>query len=145
MSTVTISKIYVQLLDGSTAWVPINGKQIADNVYQVLDDPEFDGWEDHPLYIFEFYPGDLIELVEHTFSDGQIGLVAGRLVKEGEWKDRRMNEFKFKATFGQLIIDKQTAIKYRKEIERIKTDISNGEVFYNGIHDSIDNFKKLEE
>ena len=116
-------KIYIQLLDGSTAWASVDATKVADNQYKILDDKEFTDYVD-PLYLHEFYPGDTVELEPHTFMDGTKGQVAKKLVNMGQWSDRRFNEFKFKATLGQLTINQQTADKYQDEIARVKKEHS---------------------
>jgi hypothetical protein len=56
----TEEKIYIQLLDGSTSFVPVNATKLSDNQYEILDDKEFTEYVDF-LYVDEFYPGDIVE------------------------------------------------------------------------------------
>ncbi len=39
---VVTDKVYVQLIDGSTAWVSTNAHKLNDNEYLILHDNEFD-------------------------------------------------------------------------------------------------------
>jgi len=52
-------KIYVQLLDGSTAWAPIDAKRVGKKQY--VD----------PHHLLEFYQGDTVKLGPETFPDGR--------------------------------------------------------------------------
>ncbi len=140
----TTEKIYIQLLDGATAFIPIEAMRLSSNQFQIVDNSEFTAYID-PLYIHEFYPGDIVELGLHQFQNGSTGEVALKLIKAGQWPDRKLNEFKFKATLGQLSVDKETANKYRNEIEKIKTSITKGQAYYQGILDVIDSLEKLIE
>jgi len=137
-------KIYIQLLDDSTAWVPTKAEKLEENRFKILEEGEFlefplDEW---PLHLFEFWPGDIVELGTHTFSDGHKGLIASKLIESGHWPERKFAEFKFKATMGQLEINEETADIFKLEIERIKSENSKGEFFYPAILGTI---KKLEE
>jgi len=140
--TATADKIYIQLLDGSTAYVPINARQITDNKYEILADSEYTDYVD-ALYLFEFYPGDIVELSAHTFSGGTAGQVATKLVKQGQWQDRKFNEFKFKATLGQLSITKQIADNYKEEIKRVINESKAGQFFYPTLLETTDKLSKL--
>jgi hypothetical protein len=124
----TTEKIYIQLLDGSTSWVPVDALRMTDNQYEIVEDKEYTESVD-PLYLHEFYPGDIVELGFQIFHDGKTGQVAKKLI-EGQWPDRHFKEFKFMATKGQLKIDKQTAEKHIIEIERIIKEYSAGQFFY---------------
>ncbi len=130
-------KIYIQLLDGSTAWAPVDAKRISDNIYEILEDKEYTDYV-HPLYLHEFYPGDIVELGQHTFENGTIGQVAKKLVKKGHWTDREYNVFKFNATLGQIAIDKKTADLYLNEIKRFKIEYLNGQFFYPSLIETVD-------
>lgn len=135
-------KIYIQLLDGATAYIPVNAIRLSNSQFQILDDKEFKDYVD-TLYVHEFYPGDIVELGPHKFHDGSTGEVALKLIKSGQWPDRKLNEFKFKATLGQLTIDRLTANNYRNEIEKIKISIAKGQIFYQDILDAINSLDNL--
>ena len=137
-------KIYIQLLDGATAFIPVDAIRLSGKQFQIIDNSEFTDYID-PLYVHEFYPGDIVELGLQKFHDGSTGEVALKLIKSGQWLDRKLNEFKFKATLGQLKIDKSTANNYRNEIEKIKTSIAKGQTYYQGILDAIGSLEKLIE
>jgi len=135
--SVPIEQIYIQLLDGTTVLVPVNAIKLLNNQYEILDDKEFTGYFDSSD-IYEFYPGDIVELEQHKFSDGKTGLVATKLINIGQWSDRKFNEFRFKATLGQLKVNKQTADKYRDEISRILKQKSSGQFIYPDLLNTID-------
>jgi len=125
----SIVKIYIQLIDGSIAWVPVDSTHVSDKQYRILDDKEYTDYID-PLYIHEYYPGDIVEIGHQTFHDGKSGQVAKKLITIGQWPDRLYNEYKFKAITGQLKIDRQTAKKYKNEIVRLIKEHSDGQFFY---------------
>jgi hypothetical protein len=133
----TVEKIYIQLLDGSTTFVPVNATKLSDNQYKIIDDKEYTDYVDF-LYVHEFYPGDIVEIGQHKFSDGKTGLVASRLITEGQWPDRKFSEFKFKAVLGQILIDKQSADKYCDEIGKIIKQKSAGQIIYPALLDTVD-------
>ena len=138
----TSNKIYVQLLDGSTTWTLVDAKRVADGQYEILEDKGYTDYID-PLYLHEFYPGDTVELGLHVFVGGTTEQVAIRLIKEGQWSDRKYKVFKFKATIGQLIIDKKTADFYQNEIERVKKENLNGQFFYPSLIDAVEKLYNL--
>jgi len=136
-------KIYVQLLDGTTVWVPIKAKKIDGLRFKILEGDKYLDTVDFPLHLFEFWPGDIVELKPHTFTDGQSGQVASTLVVQGNWPDRKFSEFKYKATLGQLEINEKTVVKYRQEIERVHIEKLNGQFFYPGILETIEKLETL--
>lgn len=108
--------------------------------YQILDHNGEFAFEGDPMYLFEFYPGDIVEVEIHNFKDGSSGLVAKKLIKLGQWSDRKFNEFKFRATQGAIPLNKISAEFYTEEIERIIREQESGEEFY---QDTLDTVKKL--
>jgi len=140
--TMSKDKIYIQLLDGSITWTLVRAKIVSDNQYEILEDAQYTEYVD-PLYLHEFYPGDIVGLGSLRFIDGTTGQVAIRLVKEGQWNDRKYNAFKFKATVGQLAIDKNTAEFYMTEIERIKKEKFMGQFLYPSLIETAEKLDKL--
>lgn len=128
------------MIDGTKVWVPIDAKLIQDNQFEIIENAEFDNLDTNELY--EFLPGDIIELENHTFKDGTKGKAAKKLVSKGQWKDRDYNEFKFKAALGLLKIDKKTAQKFKQEIDRFKKEKLSGLFSYPSIVDIV---KKLDK
>ena len=93
------------MIDGKETWVPINAKFINYNQFEILDNPEFADLDTNEL--FEFFPGDIVEIEPHIFTNGTKGKVAKKLISKGQWSDRNYNEFKFKAKLGIIKIDKK--------------------------------------
>lgn len=135
----TTRKIHIQLFDGTKVWVPINAKQIQDSRFEIVEDKEYENLNANEL--FEFFPGDIVELEEHVFGDGTKGQVAKKLISKGKWTDRDFNEFKFKVIAGQIKLDKETAILNREHIERVKKENLEGQFYYPSI---IETVNKLE-
>lgn len=139
MNEVT-DKVYVQLIDGTTAWVPTNAHKLGDNQYLILPDNEFD--ENDPVNLCEFIPGDIVALEEQTFQDGTTGLVCRQLIKASSRPDKKYFDFLFKATLGQLEINPTTVDNFKTEIEKIKQQQLAGQYFYPAILTTIDQLDK---
>lgn len=137
----TIQKIYIRLIDGTETWIPINAKLIDNDQFEIIENPEFTDLDTNELY--EFLPGDIVELENHVFKNGTSGKVAKKLISKGQWTDRNYMEFKFKAALGLLNIDNITAQLYQQEIERVKKEKSTGQFFYPAIIDTVDKLDKL--
>jgi|SRR6478735_1641845 len=131
----TIQKIYVHLIDGTDVWVLLNARQTQANQFEILENGEYDKVESNEL--FEFFPGDVVELEERVLSDGSNKQVATRLISKGQWPDRKFNEFKYKAALSKLRIDKPTAEFFYEEIERVKKEFSAGQTFYPTIIETV--------
>ncbi len=136
-----IRKIYIHLIDGTDSWVPIDAKHIQNDQFEIVDNKKYDDLDASEL--FEFFPGDIVEIEQHIFTDGTKGQVAKRLISKGEWPDRKFNEFKFMAAIGQLNIDKITAQHYHYEIGRVKQEYSAGQFYYTAIIETIDRLENL--
>jgi hypothetical protein len=134
--------IYIELIDGARARVPVKGVKLNDNQFRILDDYEF-RYSD-PLHLFEFYPGDVVEVEDRAASENKKVHVANKLVQAGEFPDRKYNEFKFLAAVGHLPLDQQTAQYYRDEIARIKREIASGQFFYKTLLETIGLLDKLD-
>lgn len=129
------------MIDGKETWVPINAKVIDNDQYQIIDNPEFTNLVTNELY--EFLPGDIVELENHVFQNGTSGKVAKKFILKGNWTDRNYMDFKFKVTIGLLKIDKNTAQIYQQEIERVKKDKSTELYLYPSIIETVDKLDKL--
>ena len=137
----TIQKIYIRLIDGTETWVPVNAKLINNDQFEIIENSELTVIDTNELY--EFLPGDIVEIENHVFQNGTNGKVAKKLISKGHWTDRNYMDFKFKATLGLLKIDKKTAQMYQKEIERVKMDKSTGQFLYPSIIETVDKLERL--
>jgi ABC-type nitrate/sulfonate/bicarbonate transport system substrate-binding protein len=63
-----IKKIYIKLIDGTETWVPINAKLVNRGQYRIIDNDKFLDLSTDELY--EFLPGDIVEIEDHVFHDG---------------------------------------------------------------------------
>lgn len=140
MNEVT-DKVYVRLIDGTTAWIPTNAHKLGDNQYLILPDCEFD--ENDPVNLCEFIPGDIVALEEQTIHDGTSGLVCRQLIKASSRPDKKYFDFLFKATLGQLEINQTTLDNFKTEIEKIKQQKLAGQYFYPAILTTIDQLDKF--
>jgi len=133
-------KVYVQLIDGATAWILNNAHKLDDNEYLILPDIEFD--ENDPTNLCEFIPGDIVALAQHTFQDGTTGLVCRQLIKSSNRPDKKYFDFLFRATQGQIEIHYKTRDNFKTEIEKIKQQQSAGQYFHPAILLTIDKLDK---
>ena len=138
----TIQKIYVHLVDGTDVWVPLNVKHIREAHFEIIENKEYTERDSNEL--FQFFPGDVVEPEEQILQDGVPRQVAKKLVSKGTWPDRKFSEFKYKAALKQLDIDKQTAEFFREEIERVKKEKSEGQVFYPTIIETVNKLEELD-
>lgn len=78
----TTFKIYVSFVDAIECSFHAKACLISENVYQILEDEEFD-YEDN-CTLFEFGPQDIVETREAKFEDETVGQLAYKLVKAGD-------------------------------------------------------------
>ncbi|MDB5249843.1 MAG: hypothetical protein JWQ40_4237 [Segetibacter sp.] len=134
-------KIYIRMIDGSNTLVPVNAEQINDKLFIILNDEEYS--DPDPSVLFEFYPGDIVEVADTENLDNEYQYAAKRLIKPATTDDRDYHEFKFYATFWHLPIDKQTADRFRPIVERIRQESKEGKFFYRGILDTANRLFQL--
>ena len=137
----TIQRIFVHLIDGTDVWVPINARKNQKDQFEIIGNKEYDEIGTHEL--FEFFPGDIVELEEQILIDGTKRQVAKKLISKGEWPDRKFSEFKYKAALKQLSIDMQTAQIFQREIERVKSEYAAGQIFYPTIIETVSKLDSL--
>ena len=136
MSEEIIEKIYVRMIDGTMSFVPVNAKEIRDKQYEILEDEEYLSEDDSVLY--EFYPGDIVEVDDHREMDDVYQYDAKELIRPSNRNERLYLEFKFKATISELGIGNEEALlRYKLVIEQIKSEIASGKFFYRGIRETI--------
>jgi len=126
-------KIYVHLIDGSDAWVPIEARQIDRNKYLILDDSEYT--DNDPSVLFEYYPGDIVEVEDSLEEEYQFK--ASKLITPSNRPDRKYFLFKFKSTLRLMPTSIDTAEEFKDEIKRIKDEITTGQFVYRGIKETI--------
>jgi len=129
------------MIDGTDVWVPIDARNIKGSEYEILDNKVYD--DPDPNELFEFFPGDIVELESKTFKDGNKGQVATRLIIKGNWPDRKFNKFKYMATLGKLTIDLNTAEMYIEEIERLKKEFNEDQFFYPAMIETLNKLVNL--
>ena len=115
------------MIDGTSAFIQVNAERISQNLYRIQQNSEFEDAEN----LFEFFPGDTVEIENRNFSDGIIGKIATKLVKAGNWKNRKLQEFIYKGTCGKLTINELTADKYADEIKKISAEMENRHFYPN--------------
>ncbi|MDP1727979.1 MAG: hypothetical protein Q8M15_14435 [Bacteroidota bacterium] len=135
-------KVYVQLIDGSTAWVPTNAHKLDENKYLILPDNEFN--ENDFINLSEFIPGDIVALSSQTFHDGTQGFVCKKLFKPSTRQDKKFFEFLFKTAFGEFEINKNNLEYYKSEIEKIKELKALGKNFYDSTLMTIEQLEHCE-
>lgn len=143
MSEEIIERIYVRMIDGTMSLVPVIAKEIQNKQYEILEDDEYSLIDDSVL--FEFYPGDIVEVDDHDHMDDGFQFDAKKLIRPSNTDDRLYLEFKFRATCNELSITKVTPVKYKHVIERIKSEIASGKFFYRRIREAIEYLDRLAE
>lgn len=136
-----IQKIYIHSIDGTDVWLPVDANNIKDNEYEILENEEY--VDPEPNELFEFFPGDIVEIGSKIFKDGTNRQVAKKLINTGNWTDRKFIKFKYLATFGKLSIDLRTAKMYNDEIERIKENEQRGQFYYQAMIETVDKLYSL--
>lgn len=67
-----MKRIYISLLnEGSTTWKPVQAIELEENLFEIpanTEVPEDEEWE--------YKPGTKVKCKEHSFTDGQAGLIA---------------------------------------------------------------------
>ena len=134
-------KIYIEQIDGTTSYFKVDALKIDVDKYQIEFDNEFEKLDSDCL--FEFFPSDIVKVKEHRFSDGTTGKVAKELIKPGDWNNRKLNEFMFKATTEKLELNKLTLEKYSNEIKKIWEE-KNDRFFYPKLIEIIKMLKEIE-
>jgi hypothetical protein len=136
-----MDKIYVHGLDGTDFYAPVNVREVNSCTYEILNDPEYEGGDESVL--FEFYPGDIVEVEDTADPDDEYLYYAKRLIRPSTRQDRDYLAFKFQATRRHLPISLSTAALYKQVIDRIKKEKSAGQFFYRGIRETIDALDRL--
>ena len=122
MISESTDKVYVYFIDGTFTFVPINARHINDTLFEILDDPEYSDIDGSVL--FEFYPGDIVEVVESENLDNEYRYFAKTIIQPSKRADRDYLEFKYRATQRNLPIDKSTVLTFKDVIKRIKKENS---------------------
>jgi hypothetical protein len=138
----TEPKIFVLSFNGSMSCVSVNARHVGKNSYEILNNSEYTD-NNEAMCFYEFYPGDIVELSTHTLYDGTMGLRAFKLIKEGHWRDRKFNIFKFNATLHGLTINRRTAENFKEEIKRVINQNINGNNFYPDLLKTVNKLHKL--
>lgn len=134
--------IYVQMVDAVECWVPVKAKLIDNNLYLILENDDcYNGILEFGE-LFEFFPGDIVEVIDHSWSYGKNVKLATKLVTASSYPDRKLFDFLFKVWQRRIPFDKNTFIAYNEEINRVKKEDAEG-IVYNPI--AIMYLKELEQ
>jgi hypothetical protein len=121
--------IYVQMVDAVECWVPVEAKPIDNNLYLILENDDcYTGILEFGE-LFEFFPGDIVEVVDHSWSYGKNVKLATKLVTASSYPDRKLFDFLFKVWQRRIPFDKNTFNAYSEEIKRVKEEDAEGKVF----------------
>lgn len=129
-----IEKIYIRMIDCIECWLPVNATPLELDKYLILDDAEFD--VNDPGVLFEFYPGDIVEVDDSMEDEFQYKATA--LIKPSNHADRKYFLFKFKSALRQMPTSIASAIEFCDEINRVKKEIAAGQFVYRGIRETIE-------
>ena len=125
------------MIDGTSTFIEVNAEYISEREYQIQRNSEYDNSDNY----FEFFPSDIVEVRKQIFSDGTTGKVAYKLIKAGNWNNRKLSAFLYKATCGKLKINKLTADKYAEEIKIVSSEF-NKKFFYPKLIEVVNELEK---
>jgi len=138
-----MEKIYVRMIDGGNTSVPVNAEKVGDRSYRILNDEEYSDSDSDPGVLFQFYPGDIVEVDDTGNVDHDFQYAAKRLIQPAKTEDRNYLNFKFHATLWLLPINKQNAERFKGVLERIKKESIAGQYFYQGIRETASRLEQL--
>ena len=122
-------KVHVEMVDAVNCWVPVKSKPLGNNIYSILEINDFDTCIHEFGELYGFFPGDIVEAIEHTWSGGKKGKLAIKLVTASTYPDRKYFDFLFKMLKKRISFDKKTFDEYKTEIERIKKESASDKYF----------------
>jgi hypothetical protein len=61
--------VHVEMVDAVRCWVGTKSKPLGNNMYLILEIDDFDSMIHEFGELYEFFPGDIVEAIEHTWSD----------------------------------------------------------------------------
>lgn len=137
------SKILIHAIDGADVWIPISARRIDTSQYELLMDPEFDETDTGTL--FEFIPGDVVELDLHLFKNGKKELIAKKLVVPSKRSDKMYFEFQFGCVQGSLQSSIEVLHQYEQVLQRIEAEMEHGQFFYPHVVKKLKELKSLRE
>jgi phage terminase large subunit-like protein len=74
--------VYIHKVEGTNVWIPVKARQLSEHQYEILNHPEFEDSDE--IHCFDNHPGEIVTLKEHTFSNGKVGKVVGKLIRRQE-------------------------------------------------------------
>jgi len=95
------------MIDGTNSLVPIAAEQVGDRCYMILNDEEYS--DPDPSVLFQFYPGDIVEVDDTGNVDDDYQYAAKRLIGPAKTEDREYLDFKYHATLWLIPVNKQNA------------------------------------
>jgi transcription antitermination factor NusG len=132
--------VFLRFIDGTETFVPVKAEEINDNVYQILRFEEYNSEERSVLY--EFKPGDIVNIKKQEFNDGTIGYLADQYSNNKSEKEIDINQFLFRILTGKLDVNSSSKIEYKDYIQKIHNELENGIHHYPAIKKWIDLVRK---
>lgn len=144
MSAMEIEKIYVRMIDGVEALVPIDACFVSQSHgryerWKIQADTEYDSCSEATL--FEFYPGDVVEVENAEFPDDDYTWKAVEMVTPSSDPERTYWEFQFRAAEHCPPPEAECKLRFLDVIERIKKEKAAGKFFYMGVVEAIKYFE----
>jgi hypothetical protein len=127
-------KIYIHLIDGTEAWIPVDAEQLRDNLFSIKPFDEFD--PEDTTSIPQFIPGDVVTR-KRTERNGDTVWTADQLVERSDNTSKKYFEFLYRTVTGDKLKDDAEKILYNKEIIRTKNEIKEGKFHYPAIADYV--------
>jgi len=126
------SQIYVRFVDGTDVMIPVNGRPVSENVYELMPHDEFDYHDE--VILFQYGAGDIVEVVTIQFEGGHQGLLADRLVGCGNARNT-YKRILYCILHDNPELNELVSTFDKKEVLRICEAASESHVVYPAIQD----------
>jgi hypothetical protein len=120
-------QIYIHIIDGTDAWVPVETVRQADNEFLIQTFDDFD--PDDTSLIPQFIPGDIVtRMIKEKENDKY--WTADKLVKASGHRDKLYLEFLHRVITGDKPKGEKERLKYADVIVRTRKEINDGKFHY---------------
>jgi hypothetical protein len=123
-------KIYIHIIDGTDAWIPVDAERLNDNEFLIKDFTDFD--PDDTSVIPQFIPGDI---VTRKIKDTERGnyWTAESIVRPSDNEFKNYFEFLYRTITGDKLKDENERLKFKDILTRTTNEIKDGKFHYPAI------------
>jgi hypothetical protein len=115
--------IYIRLIDGTSALVPVEAKQLDEQIFQITDNDYLD-LENDDTSLWEFFPGDVVKC---KFQDN---LIVAEQLLESSFPHRNFHAVLFRILESNGKLNEAETAKFQQEIKILldrKSPVSQSE------------------